>query len=220
MTQDEKKMTVDSMLIEYGELRSEIRGCMQLQCTLLTLFVTAIGIVFALLFKTDGNDITDGMTIQSVGVCLIPGISAFCGVLWLDQVFRQVRIGSYIYELEERVNRILKTQSTVRDHEYYPALYWEHCVNQQNTNVSDSGILSRLKLHLNYINPNLIYYYIGLMVFALVPVISWILVYQQVGLTFGVWSILGALFFVCYVIFATIDVVAIIKSRNYDKNNE
>ena len=45
MTQDEKKMTVDSMLIEYGELRSEIRGCMQLQCTLLTLFVTAIGIV-------------------------------------------------------------------------------------------------------------------------------------------------------------------------------
>ena len=58
------------------------------------------------------------------------------------------------------------------------------------------------------------------MVFALVPVISWILVYQQVGLTFGVWSILDALFFVCYVIFATIDVVAIIKSRNYDKNNE
>lgn len=51
---DEKEsMLVKSILTEYVELRAEIRNSMQLQYTLLSLFITAMGIVFALIFKSN-----------------------------------------------------------------------------------------------------------------------------------------------------------------------
>lgn len=218
MTYEKKKIIIDGVLTEYQELRAEIRCCMQLQCTIMSLFVTAIGIVFTLMFKTDNNGIYNTI-IQIVGMCLIPGMSAFCGTLWVAQVFRQIRIGSYIYELEEKANKIVKIKSTNTQKKYYPVLYWEHCVDHQNTDISNLKFLMKFKWHLNYINPNFLYYYVGLGFFAVIPFISWLIVCQQAGLIFNIWSILGIIFFICYVIFAAFDVVAIIKIRNYTLNN-
>ena len=119
---DEKEsMLVKSILTEYVELRAEIRNSMQLQYTLLSLFITAMGIVFALIFKSNEDSIVNAIIMQSVGLCMIPGISAFCGAIWLDQVYRQIRIGSYIYKIEERINILLGS-----DKNGFPALYWEH----------------------------------------------------------------------------------------------
>ena len=200
---DEKEsMLVKSILTEYVELRAEIRNSMQLQYTLLSLFITAMGIVFALIFKSNEDSIVNAIIMQSVGLCMIPGISAFCGAIWLDQVYRQIRIGSYIYKIEERINYILGS-----DKNGFPALYWEHCVNSENTNIS------RVRLKINYLNPNFIYYYIGLMVFICIPIVSWILVYYQNGISINIWSILGISFTICYVFLAVFIVWAIIRNR-------
>lgn len=200
---DEKEsMLVESILTEYVELRAEIRNSMQLQYTLLSLFITAMGIVFALIFKSNEDSIVNAIIMQSVGLCMIPGISAFCGAIWLDQVYRQIRIGSYIYKIEERINILLGS-----DKNGFPALYWEHCVNSENTNIS------RVRLKINYLNPNFIYYYIGLMVFICIPIVSWILVYYQNGISINIWSILGISFTICYVFLAVFIVWAIIRNR-------
>lgn len=200
---DEKEsMLVKSILTEYVELRAEIRNSMQLQYTLLSLFITAMGIVFALIFKSNEDSIVNAIIMQSVGLCMIPGISAFCGAIWLDQVYRQIRIGSYIYKIEERINILLGS-----DKNGFPALYWEHCVNSENTNIS------RVRLKINYLNPNFIYYYIGLMVFICIPIVSWILVYYQNGISINIWSILGISFTICYVFLAVFIVWAIIRNR-------
>lgn len=200
---DEKEsMLVKSILTEYVELRAEIRNSMQLQYTLLSLFITAMGIVFALIFKSNEDSVVNVIVMQSVGLCMIPGISAFCGAIWLDQVYRQIRIGSYIYKIEERINILLGS-----DKNGFPALYWEHCVNSENTNIS------RARLKINYLNPNFIYYYIGLMVFICIPIVLWILVYYQNGISINIWTILGISFTICYVFFAVFIVWAIIRNR-------
>lgn len=82
-----------------------------------------------------------------------------------------------------------------------------HCVNSENTNIS------RVRLKINYLNPNFIYYYIGLMVFICIPIVSWILVYYQNGISINIWSILGISFTICYVFLAVFIVWAIIRNR-------
>ena len=68
---DEKEsMLVKSILTEYVELRAEIRNSMQLQYMLLSLFITAMGIVFALIFKSNEDSIVNAIIMQSVGLCI------------------------------------------------------------------------------------------------------------------------------------------------------
>ena len=79
---------------EYSAAKAELLSTINLQFTILSILVTTTAAVFVYLFKKDTHQI---------GLCsclIIPGIYAFFGILWLDQVYRQRRLAAYIYRIE------------------------------------------------------------------------------------------------------------------------
>ena len=94
---------------------------MQLQWSILAAFLALFGVLFVILFKQTGdNDSLNPIVISCVGCFVLPALGAATGVLWLDQVLRQMRIVDYIYKIEEQVKEILDGRNIV------PTLNWEH----------------------------------------------------------------------------------------------
>ena len=115
------KMLLDTKLSEYKELRTELRMNMQLQWSILAAFLALFGVLFVILFKQTGdNDSLNPIVISCVGCFVLPALGAATGVLWLDQVLRQMRIVDYLYKIEEQVKEILDGRNIV------PTLNWEH----------------------------------------------------------------------------------------------
>lgn len=116
---------------------------MELQYKLLSLLVTATAAVFVYILDKDENGF------RQIGFCsclIIPGLYSFFGALWLDQVFRQRRLTTYIYQIEER-------------HSFDG---WEHHVQ---------GARLRSKMNL----PSRGYYFICLGLFFCFPPVTFIL---------------------------------------------
>lgn len=205
MDENIQKFLIDTKLAEYRELRAEIRGSMQLQWTILAVFISLFGVVFSLIFKVDSDDLNKVyLQINFIGACFLPGISALCGVLWLDQILRQIRVGTYVYFIEEEVSRIIGTDSTRQT-----SLNWEHSVKRDNMDSRSS----RLK---RFFNPNLFYYYIGLGMFIVFPILSWILTFHIVGFHLNCWIILGVIFFLLFLGFSAAQIKSILSSRRYE----
>lgn len=141
------KMLLDTKLSEYKELRTELRMNMQLQWSILAAFLALFGVLFVILFKQTGdNDSLNPIVISCVGCFVLPALGAATGVLWLDQVLRQMRIVDYIYKIEEQVKEILDGRNIV------PTLNWEHEVKIDNIDSRDSKKTGQTSLHLRLEN--------------------------------------------------------------------
>lgn len=120
---------IDVVLAEYHELREELRLKMQAQYTMMTLMVSAIGIIFG--FSVSAYEKGGLGAVRSLCFlfCLaLPSAVMFCGIMWLDQVYRQTMIALYITSIEKKVNGFLN----VPDSQEAAGLYWEQWMSSMN----------------------------------------------------------------------------------------
>ena len=131
-------------LEDYKAAKTELLTTIDMQFKILSILVTATAAVFVYLFKKELHQIV-------FSACLImPGIYAFFGTLWLDQVYRQRRLAAYIFEIETIDGFPQSRSQTISNG-------WEHYVHG-----------NREKNKLN--KPSRYYYYICLGLFYAVPV--------------------------------------------------
>ena len=95
------------IMMEYNALRTESRDKQKMQFTIISLIVSAISIVFGL--TADLESAAAAVSLPILYFFLLPCTIMFFGILWLDQVYRQVMIGTYIAQLEKKVNAFLKS---------------------------------------------------------------------------------------------------------------
>ena len=86
--------TGNYLIEDYCFAKTEIHSTIETQFKILSILVTASSAVFALLFES-GH-----LPLVICGCLIIPGIYAFFGVLWLDQVYRQRRLATYVLTIE------------------------------------------------------------------------------------------------------------------------
>ena len=144
-------------LEDYKAAKTELLTTIDMQFKVLSILVTATAAVFVYLFKKDPHQI-------AFCACLImPGIYAFFGTLWLDQVYRQRRLAAYIFKIETMVE-FPKGRCA------FAGEGWEHFVHGKRR----SDRLNR---------PSRYYYHICLGLFFAVPVAVFILacVYSKSG---------------------------------------
>lgn len=144
-------------LQDYKAAKAELLSTIDMQFKVLSILVTATAAVFVYLFKKDPHQI-------AFCACLImPGIYAFFGTLWLDQVYRQRRLAAYIFEIETMVE-------FPKGRRAFAGEGWEHFVHGKRR----SDRLNR---------PSRYYYHICLGLFFAVPVTVFILacVYSKSG---------------------------------------
>lgn len=183
-------LTVQAMLTEYQQLRTEMREIMQRQYTMLNLIVTTLGVVLGIGIKIyqdlpEEKIEAQGALIAFVFCLLIPGMMAFLGALWLDGVYRQTKIGTYISVLERKLNALLGGDNA-------PAV---EIMGWERWNCNDfSGNRRSLLFRINYYQ-----YYISLGLFLVVPPLSILMSFHMVkGFPPRLILCVGA---ACYVLF-------------------
>ena len=144
-TEGQRDMMSEHYLIEdYRAAKAELLSTIDQQFKILSILVTATAAVFVYLFKKDVHQLV------FCACLIIPGIYAFFGALWLDQVYRQRRLAAYIYEVESTI----KVNST-------SSFGWEHFI-QRNRESSSINKPSRR------------YYYICLGLFFGFPPVTFV----------------------------------------------
>jgi len=196
---DKHKMIVESILIEYREMKSESVHKLQIQITMVSLYLTVFGVLLTIALN---KNIDEGAVLLSpyFFCCLIPCVMIFIAILWLDQVYRQIKIAIYISFLEKKVNNILGLDNTLIS----SALFWEQWMHL-NTTTKERINISQL------------FYYICLGVFFLCPVLSCL-----AGAYLSKWAICNfiaplSITIVGYLIFLFFSVLYIIRILQCDK---
>ena len=101
---NEQVLTV--IMKEYEMLRAESQDKQKTQFTMISLIVSAISIVFGLTADLESSAVKISLPI--LYCFLLPCTIMFFGILWLDQVYRQVMIGAYTVQIEDRINSLLR----------------------------------------------------------------------------------------------------------------
>ena len=89
---------MDIISEDYKQAKNELLTTVELQYKILSILVTATAAVFVYIMDRDENEIRQ---LVFCACLIVPGLFAFFGILWLDQVYRQRRLAAYIYTLEE-----------------------------------------------------------------------------------------------------------------------
>ena len=155
------------VMTEYKELRQEVRNSFQIQNSLIALDASISGILIGLgmsIFLNGNYGEKYYYAISFLFCAIMPAVSMFLGIIWLDQVYRQVKLGAYIRNLENIVNRNVNAQND----DNINVLNWEHWVAQENQGKP-------LLLRTNYY-----YYFFCMAVFLLCPIIC---------LLYGLWMV-------------------------------
>lgn len=126
---ENQKTFLDISLVEYKELRTELREVIARQNSVLlssiAQFATLMGLILGLLSAdTPLNEETFAGTILCF---LIPCITMILGIIWLDLAYRQINIGSYVYQIEKQAIEMLHLGSG--ENLARKVLFWEHHIN-------------------------------------------------------------------------------------------
>lgn len=129
---EEKKQVINVLLHEYSEQHSHQRDKMLSQQELSAVLLSAIGALFANSSYKEILNITNSASgatvyISSLVTCFIlsflfPLLIILISIIWLDNVYKQVRLTFYLYILEERINELFDDASP---------LSFEHVINIQ-----------------------------------------------------------------------------------------
>lgn len=159
-SQPESKIQI--CLTEYSEFRNEVKLIRQQQITILATAMTTICLTigFALtLFGIQKQFQADTYpAIEFLLYVVVPGISTFFALLWLDQVYRQLCIATYTRQLEEYFREVTNSEKNSRGC-YIPGGYELYLVNIANSPPT---------------NTYRIYYYICIGAFLVLPILSFI----------------------------------------------
>lgn len=115
----EKSLELQVLLAEYNSLRDEAKNCDTVQMLVATICMTVIGALFSanIFFKTPETQ--SRLALLYLFWCLIPWIIMFFGIIWIDQLYRRMRFGAYLYSLEVKINKLFVGE---------PRMNWEHWI--------------------------------------------------------------------------------------------
>lgn len=99
----EKNQAVQAMLTEYTALRAEAQMFDSIAIAIATLNFTLLGVIVTLVLKESEASVK---LMQWTFYFIIPCLSMFFGLLWVDQLFRRARFGAYFSYLEEKINAV------------------------------------------------------------------------------------------------------------------
>lgn len=148
---------LQAMLAEYSELRQEIRNAQSKQTGMISLYVTILAAIFAAAAQIYTSVIgtvsaLSPQVIAAVFIGILPLATEFMGVIYLDQVYRQVKLGVYVHIIEQRINKTFPNGKEL-------TMNWESWAQD----IEDEGFFSKTN---NY------NYYVSLSLFIIVEPIS------------------------------------------------
>ncbi len=156
---DIKKDFIDVALTEYSELRAELREIISKQFTVISATFTILAslFTFGITLMSSKNKV-DPEFISTIFYVIIPCFSMFSGILWLDYVHRQVKLGVYISLIETKINKKFVSEEKLNDMNECP-MFWEH--------YADSEAHRHFFLKSNHWN-----YYFSMALYLGLPIIS------------------------------------------------
>ncbi len=89
---------MDYISEDYKHAKEELLTTIELQYKILSILVTASAAVFVYILDRDENE---SRQLVFCACLIVPGLYAFFGIMWLDQVYRQRRLAAYMFMLEE-----------------------------------------------------------------------------------------------------------------------
>lgn len=159
---EEKKMLFDAVLTEYKEMKAESIHKLQVQITIISIYVTVFGVLLSLGLEDITRQPQDKkayavLSSPNFFSLIVPAVAICIAVIWLDQVYRQIKIAVYIAYLEKKINMILGVPNNI----YSSAMFWEQWLRN---NKSDRGKF----------NASQTFYYICLGIFLASPIVSFV----------------------------------------------
>lgn len=175
---------IRAMLLEYSELRQEKRVSLQQLAAMPTILVSAIGIMLTICFGLHANEnpiYNQNELIAFICYAIIPGITAFIGVLWLDQAYRRVRLSVYLALIEKKISGAVKTSvieekitnavgtDKIDEIDVEDPMFWEQWTHIQ----SNYKTFFKRVIHYRY--------YVSLGLFLFLPLLSFFLGFVLIG---------------------------------------
>jgi hypothetical protein len=183
-----EKMTTDTMLAaSYQVLRQEQVATLNKETNVMAYYISAMGVICGFGLNALQQDPVDVRIVSIIFGVLIPSGSSFFGAIWLDCVFRQLRLGNYLFELEK---------VTLPCEEVHAIYGWEHfCVERNN------------KWIVLFCSRSV--YYFSLALFILLPVFSVIFVHKMIKMPFYGWETCSAVAYALFLVFCFISCCSI-----------
>lgn len=168
-------------LSEYSSLRSEQLSCFERLTSTVTFLVSSLSVFFLLLFKIDIASLRGNTLVELAFYFIIPLTVVFVACVWFDLLYRAMRIGSYIYVMENKLKKQVTPKTNTAEvankdanipaqdnnQEFYP--YWEHWLD-----IFDYGrptVKSQSKIK-NFFRTGAMMHYISIGVFIATPILS------------------------------------------------
>lgn len=114
---------IEIILTEYVALRSEAQIIDNIAIAIASLNFTLIGVIVTLVLREQMDNIK---LMQSTFYFIIPCVSMFFGLLWIDQIFRRIRFAAYFNHLEIKINSLSNGRNDSMD--------WERWVKRRYRN--------------------------------------------------------------------------------------
>ena len=102
-----KEITLDILLKEYASLRAESANCDNTQMHIATIAFTFLAASF-----TITSSFSEEPASSFLAYCAFPCISMFFCLLWMDQIYRRIRFGTYLRRTENKVYSLIQNDET------------------------------------------------------------------------------------------------------------
>lgn len=191
---ENEKTFLDISLVEYKELRTELRDVMSRQNTILlssiAQFATLIGLALTI-FSSDTASNKENL-VASILCLLIPIVTMLLGIIWIDLTYRQINMASYIYQIEKQAIEMLHLSTG--EHLSRTVLFWEHHIH----NLEEKRLFK---------GGNIWSYLCSLSLYVLATIGSFVLGWLLIG--WKLWYIIAIIFFFAYALFIYVYIVNI-----------
>ena len=185
---------INIILKEYDMVRNETRMFFNLQFTVVGIWITLIGVLLGFIFNKfidSSSSEINASTMELILIIILPGVSDFLGMIWLDFSMRITKNAYFTYGIEEKINKIASVNKM-------NLIEWEHYKK------SDSQSKTPVKL-INYF-----YYFIMIgCFFFVVPAISLYLIY--------IFENSLIINYIYYIVFAIIEITTLFFALIYIK---
>ncbi len=131
MNDEKMRVFIEVALAEYSALRAELRETIAKQFKVISTTFTLLASLFTAGATLISSNVQTKPTFMSLlFYVIIPCFSMFSGILWLDYVYRQVKIGAYISLVETKLNAMFVKSEELQDVTKCP-MFWEHYADEE-----------------------------------------------------------------------------------------
>lgn len=191
---------INAMINQYNIMRKEELSKLQFHITLITFYITSMATILSIFVKrSKTND--DFINIVSIFCFIIPCVTIYVAIIWLDQVYRAKKIASFTYILENIINKFISENSEVGIN----PVCWEHWISKSNSDT--------WKLNTKYT-----FYYICLGTLTTVPIVSFLYGFIQIDYNIKRIQKIGLIVLTLYLIYLLLMATYIINIKKLDKN--